>query len=204
MNSRSIQNDLLNYTLNNSNHDTKRNYISMSHIHLPVDNLIDIYKKGFETSPEIKLKCYKGYQMERDILIRLKKIYGDKIKTDIEYHSGFVKGHPDFEIENIPGDCKSVLMDEWLPTNHIPKKVYWQMQGYLYLSKKLKGFLIYESRETGIIKVLEVFKNDHIQNQIEQKINEISKILSDLSLQLLGAEKPEAIQLQESEITYSC
>lgn len=181
MNSESIHNDLLKFTLSNSNFDLKRDYVSMSHIHLPVESIIDIYKKGFETSPVIKLKCYKGYQMEHDILNRLKKIYGDKIKTHIEYSLGYVKGHPDFELEGIPGDCKSVLMDEWLPTNHIPKKVYWQMQGYLYLSTKLKGFLIYESRENGILKVLEVFKNDRIQNQIEQKINEISKILSDLS-----------------------
>ncbi|HRI47778.1 MAG TPA: hypothetical protein PK559_11785 [Ignavibacteriaceae bacterium] len=111
--------------------------------------------------------------MERDLIFRLKKIYGDRIKTNIEYQKGIVKGHPDFELDGIPGDCKSVLMDEWLPDKKLPMKVYWQIQGYLYLSQKRNAILIYESRESGMLKVFEIFKNDNFQNQIKTKLDKI-------------------------------
>lgn len=170
------------FTIDNSNFDTKRDYISMSHAYLSIDELINQYKNGFEYSKEIALKCYKGYQMEKDLLERLEEIFNLSIEIpgqELIACSGLIKGHPDFNFEDYPGDIKSVLMDEWLPKNgKLPKKVYWQMQAYMKYSCKEKSVIIYESRQTGLLQEIWIRKNEKIQEEIHNKFMEIDRILA--------------------------
>ena len=119
--------------------------------------------------------------MEKDLMRRIEKCFGEQIKTGIEVVAinGLVKGHPDFTFDNYPADCKSVLMDDWLPKeNKVSRKIFWQMQGYMFYMKKDKALLIYESRESG--KIIEIWlrANQSIQNQIEEKILQIKNILT--------------------------
>lgn len=172
---RKINAKIVNYTARNSRYETSRSYVSLSNIYLSVEDLINQYKNGFADSIPIRLKCYKGYQMEDDILNRLGSIFGD-LKTDIEIniHHGLIQGHPDFSLYDHPGDCKSVLKDDWIPKpGKLPRKVYWQMQGYMLYLKKKKSLVIYESRENGYLKTFLVYENHRIQSEISMKINEI-------------------------------
>ena len=107
---------LLNYTACNSNFETKRNYISLSHCVNTVEEIYYYYTAGFEDSLKIRLKCYKGYQMQEDLMRRLTKCFPDRItQKEIVAYGGLVKGHPDFWFDGVPCDIKSVLKDEWIP-----------------------------------------------------------------------------------------
>ena len=64
------------YTIENSNFPIgERLYIGY-HIHLSVDEIINQFKAGFKDTVPIRLKCYKGYQMERDLVERIKAVWG--------------------------------------------------------------------------------------------------------------------------------
>lgn len=168
------------HTARHSNFQTKRNYISLSHIALDDDELLKQWFHGFDDSLKIRLKCYKGYQMERDLIARLQMIYGDRFTPgsliELQAFDGLFKGHPDFSIDNILGDCKSVLLDEWLPEQgKLPRKVYWQMQAYMLYGKVDNSLVIYESRESGLLREYWLTPNKHVQDLIEQKVQRIGR-----------------------------
>jgi len=161
MNEKQITEAIEGYTALHSNFETSRDYISLSHCHLSVDEILQQYRNGFPDSLEIRLKCYKGYQMERDLLARIEKVFGpDRVKTgwEISAFDGKVKGHPDFKFMEYPADCKSVLMDE------------------LY-SDRIKALVIYESRQSGLLKSFWINANRSIQAEIDQKMKEVIRQL---------------------------
>jgi len=169
------------YTCANSNFQPKRNYISLSQIHLSVEEIINQFRGGFEDTIAGRLKCYKGYQMEKDLMQRIKSVFGARIKTETEIAAfdGLVKGHPDFTFNDYPSDCKSVLMDDWFPKDgKLPRRIYWQMQAYMKYSGKDKALVIFESRESGKLIDYWVRANWNIQNEIEQKLQQIVKAVS--------------------------
>lgn len=140
------------YTCEHSNFDKTRPYLSLSHANLPEDKIWEQFIKGFEDSTEIRLRCYKGYQMEKDMLERLATLYPIKTGTEISAFGGLVKGHPDFELPGIIGDIKSVASDRYLPSVFgIPYRAQCQMQAYLLFNDGKRGLFIFESRESGKI-----------------------------------------------------
>lgn len=178
-----ITNALEGYTASNSSFEKRRNYVSLSHIHLSTAEIINQRDLGFEDSLEIRLKCYKGYQMEKDLLLRIKEVFGPKITIgrEIKSFNGLAKGHPDFFYENYPGDCKSVLHDDWMPNNGVlPRRVYWQMQGYMKYTNTDKALIIYESREGGKLLAGWIKANIEIQKRIEEKVEYIYKYYKQL------------------------
>lgn len=178
--------DLVAITNQLSNYEEKRNYISLSKISLPVSELIELFDKGSNPEGLIRQKCYKGYQMEKDLIRRLELLYQDDIKTDVEYSlaKGLIKGHPDFEYKGIPGEIKSVLMDEWIPNHLPPMKVMYQVHGYMYAGDKSNAIVIYESRESGRLRTFHITKDSAIMERVEIKIKEIIDVLR--SRKLLG------------------
>lgn len=169
------------HTAENSHFDTSRDYISLSQIVLKEEDLIGQSKNGWEDSMDNRLRCYKGYQMEKDLLVRIATVFGERVKTPVEIiaFGGLAKGHPDFTFDEYPADCKSVLMDEWLPKDHIlPKRIYWQMQAYMKYSGKDRALTIFESRESGKLVDIWVRPNLTIQAAIDLKITNVIKALN--------------------------
>ena len=113
----------------------------------------------------------------RDRLIRAFPPFSVSAGGEIQGFGGIVKGHPDFRFDGFPGDCKSVLMDEWIPNGKLPRRVYWQMQGYMLYGKAPRSLVIYESRENGRIKAMWVYPNEVIQNDIDYKMQEVIAIV---------------------------
>ncbi|HMT28789.1 MAG TPA: hypothetical protein PKD91_05870 [Bacteroidia bacterium] len=163
------------FTASISGFDLHRKYIGLSNIFLDADTLINNYNQGQTADHLSKLKCYKGYQMEKDLVHRIQKVYGNKISfKDILAFDNLVQGHPDFWYEEIiPGDCKSVLLDSHLPDDKLPRKVYWQVQGYMLYGNAQKAIVIYESRESGRIRHRWVNRNEVICREIQTKIETI-------------------------------
>src|SRR5688572_27116849 len=119
-----------------SGFETRRDYISLSHVAQDQEEILKMFLDGFIDTHEIRRRCYKGYQMERDLLARIRAVFeftGGPFAPggEIVAFDGLVKGHPDFRFEGNPSDCKSVPLDEHLPEGKLPRRVYQQMQGYL-------------------------------------------------------------------------
>jgi hypothetical protein len=167
------------FTSSISNFDEKRPYIGLSNIGLDLEILVNNYLNGQEADHAARLKCYKGYQMEKDLVDRLKKMYGARISyKHITEFDNMLQGHPDFWFDNMPGDSKSVLLDKHLPEDKLSRKIYWQMQGYMLYSNTNKAVVVYESRESGKIRVKWVNRNEVICREIKTKVEAILKILS--------------------------
>lgn len=173
-----LQNDLLRVTLENSGFETKRSYISLSHIMNDVDTLIRQYEQGYSDSEETRIRCRMGYWMEKGMMERLSKIEGIEPGGEIVVpeSNGLIMGHPDFKYEGCPGDCKSFPLDEHLPeTKNIPKRIYWQMNAYMLYSNSPVSYLVCESRQSGKMIVLRVIANAYVQELIKNKVAEILK-----------------------------
>lgn len=170
-----IAKDLEAYTAQHSNFDKKRPYISLSHISLSDEEILNQWFNGFKDGHDVRLRCYKGYQMEKDLLERLKAVYGDRLKTGIEYtaENGLFKCHPDFELDGDPGDCKSVPLDEHLPEGRVPRKVFLQLQAQILYGRKQRGYVIYESRETGRIRDYLIRADFRTMEWIDEKVRRI-------------------------------
>lgn len=174
-----ISTTLEQFTAANSKFETKRPYISLSNSFKSEEELLQEFINGFQDGHEIRLKCYKGYQMERDLKQRIEKCFYGHVGPggEVSAFNGLVQGHPDFLFDGYPADCKSVNLDEHLPVDKLPRKVYWQMQGYMKYSETTKALVIYESRQSGFIRDFWIFANTSIQEQIDTKMRSVvSKI----------------------------
>lgn len=174
-----IETALIKYTCEHSKFDVQRPYIGLSKIVESAEDIVAQINNGRNINIPGLLKCYKGYQMERDIIERLRAIYGDKITTGMTYtgYNELVAGHPDCEIDGYPADIKSVAKEEFLPDGKFSSRVFWQMQGYMLFAEKNKSYLIYEARDTGAIRVYVVEANRTVQAQIKEKIEKIILLL---------------------------
>jgi hypothetical protein len=164
------------FTASISQFETKRPYISLSNSIKTEEELLNEFLNGFQDGHEIRLKCYKGYQMERDLKARIEKCFCGHVgpAPEISVFNGLVQGHPDFLFDGYPADCKSVNLDEHLPINgKLPRKVYWQMQGYMLYMKAPKALVIYESRQSGFIRDFWIPANPPIQYQIDAKMRAV-------------------------------
>lgn len=171
---------LENYTCNISHFETSRDYISISHCGLSVDEIVEQHIQGFTDTPDIRLRCYKGYQMEADLKARIKGAFPQRYSEGVEAKAfdGKVKGHPDFMFDGFPADCKSVALDEHLPQGRVPRKVYWQMQGYMLYLNAPTSLVIYESRHTGKLLDFWISANLKIQEEIHDKFIEVIRLIS--------------------------
>lgn len=171
-----ISSTLEQFTASISKFETKRPYISLSNSIKSEEELLHDYFHGFTAGHEGLLKCYKGYQMEHDLKARIEKCFHGHVGPggEISAFNGLVQGHPDFLFDGYPGDCKSVNLDEHLPVDgKLPRKVYWQMQGYMLYGKKDKALVIYESRQSGFIRDFWIVRNGPIQIEIDAKMRSV-------------------------------
>lgn len=157
-----IERLITNHTIAKSNFDESRNYIGMSQLHLCDVEIYKNYFNGYKADISSRLKCYKGYQMEKDLITRLDDCFGDDFKSgkshEVLANMGMVRGHPDGYLFGKPVDIKTVALDIHVPKDSfsIPFKVRCQMQAYMYFLPASFGYVIYESRESGLIRVFEV------------------------------------------------
>lgn len=167
-----ISKQLMDHTIKISNFQDKRDYLSLSHSHLMVEEIVKYYKDGFISDNKGKLKCYKGYQMEKDLICRMTDLFISEISPggEVVGFDGLVKGHTDFWYGNMVGECKSVLMDSWMPKHgKVPYKVFMQVQAYMLFGDSDRAIVVYESRESGMIDDFVIHADGKIQKKIYDK-----------------------------------
>lgn len=181
-----IEQNIIRNTLAQCGFEKHREYISLSSMGMPIDEIWSLYKNGFTADEKSMMKCYKGYQMEDDLVRRVIESNPD---IEFETNSSIIldefdgvkfMGHPDITGDGIPFDCKSVLKDDWLPESwkNVSRKIKFQIQSYMLAMNSERGVLIYESRESGLIRVIEIRKNQEIIDEIKSKIEELKKRIS--------------------------
>ena len=164
------------YTAANSGFEERREYVSLSQIHLPEEDIIRQYFDGFKADHLARLKCYKGYQMERDLKDRIVNTFGnERVYTlpAVTAFDGIVAGHPDLLLDRIPADIKSVPLDEHLPVGRVPRRVFLQLQAYMLYGNWPRSLAIYESRETGRIADYGINPVVSVQNEIHAKLKRV-------------------------------
>lgn len=175
---------LENYTCGISHFETSRDYISISHCALSIEEIVRQQRSGFDDTPGIRLRCYKGYQMEADLKQRIMFAFPAEYSQggEVSAFDGRVKGHPDFRFNGFPGDCKSVPLDEHLPQGRVPRKVFYQMQGYMLYLDKNRALVIYESRETGKLIDFWLVAVPSVQEEIHTKFQMVLRELKAIEL----------------------
>lgn len=97
---------------------------------------------------------------------------------EISAFNGLVRGHPDFRFDGFPGDCKTVPLDEHLPEpGRLPRRVFFQLQGYMLYGCDDRALAVYESRENGMIRVFWVYRNARVQEQIHETLSQAAAII---------------------------
>lgn len=172
-----ISQELEDWTDINCGLEEKRDYIGLSQASLTEEEIINNYMAGFpEGDHLLRLRWYKGYQMEADMLKRIKTVFGDRVTIpakEITAFGGKVLGHPDFDFDDDPADCKSVPLDAHIPTGKLPKKVWAQSQATMFYKKKTRALVVYESRESGIIRHFWVYPVPAVQVEIHAKYSNV-------------------------------
>ncbi len=175
------------YTASISNFQTKRNYVSMSHAVENADTLLNQYYNGFADSLDIRLRCYKGYQWERDLMERLAKTfpqsvyYDPKQEIELTAFDGLVKGHLEASFDDYPLDGKTVPLDEHLPKDgKVSRRIYWQLNAYMLYSHKEKALAVFESRESGHLRDFWIRENKSIQSAINDKFTLVTSAIKDI------------------------
>lgn len=194
MNAADLQRELLDYTLAHCGYGEHRGYLGMSQISKCPRRLFFEVKDGSPSDVASNLRCYKGYQEEKDILARVslvveglgaKVIMTDEVRELCASDERFL-GHPDGELIALDGswrmliEIKSTLqeaLDKIIEKARIPIPHWWQVQCYLHFGDWERAFVIYEARDTGQIYVYPVRRDRRWGEQCERKARLVLKAL---------------------------
>ena len=173
-----LQRDLTRYTIDYSRYEETRNYIGLSSIWDCPAAIINRYLHG-NRAPGVRgrLKCYKGYQIEDDLVRRISELYSFpdfKVERNKEIilFGGLVQGHMELTIDGIPIEVKSVPLDEHLPRG-VPRKVLWQVNAYEKYLPQNRAIVVYESRESGLLRTFDIMADKEFGERIEKKVEQL-------------------------------
>lgn len=173
------------YITNKSGFETRRDYISISHLADCPRRVVREYHAGFDVSATTHHMAYAGYHQERDILEMLTNM-GMLEQVNVEVVAPFdgrLRGHMDGVLENCVLECKSVSGRRWdgilKKADRLPWKHYVQVQMYMRYSGMRNAVVIYRNRETYEHMVIMVPYNQTQADKFEMKAKEILLALDD-------------------------
>jgi len=172
MKSTDLQRTLTNYIVKNSRHEAHRAYIGLSGI---ADCEAIIYDRYFHGTPATingHLKTSLSYDLEADLVSKLSLLKLYRPAPPIELYDGLVLGHPDGKIDDDDLiEIKTVERETWFPeVPHLPNKVFYQVQAYMYYGGYRRAHVIYLARDTGALRVIGVTQSTPIAQRIEDKL----------------------------------
>ena len=199
LDARTLQQRLVRYTIENSGHESARDYLGMSQIYRDEDELVAMMSSGVQWRPEARdhLRLYCGYLFEDDIKERLVRagLCTEKGAAEREVVATFderFRGHLDGVIKDGSLlEIKSTFedkLDRIRRDRRLPRAHYEQLQMYLFhggfAERGKTGFVVYVARDTGSLYVREVRPSDHV---IEKLNDKAVRVLSRVDRQQLAA-----------------
>lgn len=154
--------------------DAKRNYVGLSSIADSVDDLLQKFNSPPQSQDnESALKTWVSYGAEALLIQQIINI-GGKGGVEISLFDGIIKGHTDASYKDVLVEIKSVATSDHFPKDRLPRRVFWQVQGYLkYLPQFRSCEVIYIARDSGRLFSTSVNRVASIQMEIENKIDAI-------------------------------
>jgi hypothetical protein len=167
-----LETKLIQWSTQNSGYDEHRPYIGLSGIG---DCSLIIYRRFFNrigASIESRLKTRYAYEIEENLKQRLRAMGIYSPGKEISIYDGLVQGHTDGQIGKDLLEIKTVPLTEHIPRNNeIPRKAFWQSQGYMLYGNYDRSIMIYFARDYGVFKIFEIPRHAIMSDRIRSKID---------------------------------
>ena len=157
----------------------------MSNLHLRIEEILERYRNGYHPDEEQKLKLFQGTQSEIGMRGRLeivcKKLglaWGDP--RVLSAYGGRLTGHTDgdidgdtvIEIKTVPDVA---ILNKMKGGDRVPFKVFSQVNAYMLWGPYERALVIYETRNEGLLWLVEVLPNNRVQAELQAKAEEVLK-----------------------------
>lgn len=176
MQTKNLQQAIVNFTAQTSGWGERRPYIGLSGIG---DCEQIIYNRFFfgERRPDVgRLLTTKiSYELETALIARLTAIGVYSPAEPILLYGGQVQGHLDGVVGGTDIlEIKTVPMEEHFPENNIvSRRIFWQMQSYMHFSTMKYTQVVYLARSTGAIFVVGVRYQEKLGRELETKVRRL-------------------------------
>ncbi len=184
-----LKDKLVDETVRLCGHEERKGQLSMSWLHLPIETIVDQVRNGHHQDDCTKLKLYQGTHAEKGMRERLNLVcqvnnWSWGPPEVLTAYEGRLTGHTDGSINGCLMEIKTVPDVEALAqikaTGKVPFKVFSQMNAYLLWGKfDETAFAIYETRKEGEIWVLRVTANPRVQDELQQKAEQVLAIIDE-------------------------
>lgn len=175
-----LQRQLVNYIVEHSGHESHRRYIGLSGIADCEQVIYDRYIHGTPATVGERMKSAISYDLERVLIEKLIALRLYKGGELIYLHDGLVQGHTDGWIKDDLLEIKNVEKEEWFPTQHLPFRVFYQVQAYLHFTKVRFAQVLYLARDTGAVQMYGLRRNDRSGAEIEEKLERLVKAVTNM------------------------
>ena len=173
-----IQRQLVNYIVEHSGHEPHRRYIGLSGIADCEQVIYDCYIHGTPATIGERMKTAISYDLERVLIEKLTALQLYHKSADIYLYNGLVQGHTDGRIKEDLLEIKTVEREEWFPENHLPFRVFYQVQAYLHFLKLNFAQVIYLARDNGAVQVykerLDIRRGDEIARKVDRLVTAVT------------------------------
>ena len=202
MNARQLQHDLTDFFAGRSGHDPERDYLGMSQIAKPEEELLAMLKgKRWQPSRETHLKLRLGHLHEAEIKAALEHISWHELKEEWSYFGKELEVVADFdprfrghidgmfitaekehvlcEIKSIGGSyakgwpLDDIALNDDPPSVALPRKDFAQVQAYMRHGGYERCLMIYVCRSRGLIWTCEVRPDAAMQDRLDAKAKRV-------------------------------
>src|SRR3990172_48896 len=176
MQTKNLQQAIVNYTAQTSGWDQRRSYIGLSGIG---DCERVIYNRFYlgQLRPHVGelLTTKLSYELEAVLIARLQAIGVYSPAEGIVLFDGQMQGHPDGIVGGTDYlEIKTVPMEEHFPENRIVgRRIFYQCQAYMHFGQPKYTHVVYLARSTGGIFVVGLRYQERVGREIEWKIKRL-------------------------------
>lgn len=170
-----LQNELIDWSVKNSGFQPGRTYLGLSGIGDCEQVIYDRLRNGQRASVEEQLKTRISYELEADLVDRLRALGVYSPGETISLYEGLVQGHTDGLISGREIlEVKTLDLAIHFPANGVPsRRITWQVQGYMHFLKRPFTHVVYLARDNGAIFCLGVRYDAGLGAKIEAKLGHL-------------------------------
>lgn len=182
---RDLQKALVNYTVKNSGHEARRGYIGLSEMGLCERVIYEHYRHGLRDDGGVQQRLVNkiSFELEAALIARLKAIGVYQPGKTISLSEGLVQGHTDGQIGDDLLEIKTVALEEHFPVDgHLPRKIFYQVQGYMHYTGLKNALVVYLARANGALLVVSVRYQEAIGREIAGRVERLQRAVREVKV----------------------
>lgn len=180
-----LLNRITEYIVGHSGFETRRDYLSLSHLSECPRKIVREFRDGFTVEAHTHHMAYAGYEHERNLLAMLRDMEMLE-QVNVEVVAPFdarLRGHMDGTLDGNVLELKSVSQRQFDKVANKGTKVLWkhfvQVQMYMHYSGLRRALVIYRNRETYEHMVIAVTYLEGQALKFEEKAREILRAIDE-------------------------